>query len=106
MSIEYVIVLTTLPTEANVDLFASTLVESRLAACVSILSPVDSVYRWQDKVERASEWQVVMKTTRDRAAALQERVRELHPYDVPELLVVPVIDGHEPYLRWIADSTR
>ena len=101
-----VIVLTTLPADADAESFAGTLVNERLAACVNLLPAMHSVYRWEGKVERDTERQVVMKTTRQRVDRLWERVRELHPYDVPEFVVLQVTDGNEAYLRWIAESTR
>jgi periplasmic divalent cation tolerance protein len=97
-----VIVLTTLPADQDPLPLARTLVEEQLVACVNVLPPMQSVYRWEGKVEQAMEHQVVMKTTRDRVEALEARLRDLHPYDVPELLVLPVVDGGEPYLKWLA----
>jgi len=105
MTDEYVIVLTTLPADADAEAFAAALVGDRLAACINVLPPMQSVYRWDGKIERDTERQVVMKTARERVAHLWERVRELHPYDVPEFVVLPVADGNDAYLRWIADST-
>lgn len=97
---------TTLPPEADATAFARRLVEDRVAACVTVQGPVRSVYRWQGAVEEEPEQLVLIKTTRARAAALRERVVELHPYDVPELIVMPVIDGNAAYLRWVAESMR
>jgi periplasmic divalent cation tolerance protein len=105
MKDEYVIALTTLPADDRAPGIARTLVEERLAACVNILPAMTSVYRWKDAVEQDPEHQLVMKTTRARIPALWKRLRELHPYDVPEFIVVPVIDGHEAYLTWIGEST-
>lgn len=105
MNHEYVIVLTTLPADADGAAFARRLVEDRLAACVNLLPPMDSIYQWEGTVAHESERQVVMKTSRDRVAELWDRVREMHPYDVPEFLVLPIVDGNETYLRWIAEST-
>jgi periplasmic divalent cation tolerance protein len=105
MNHEYVMVLTTLPADADGPAFARTLVDARLAACVNLLAPMDSIYRWDGDIEHEVERQVVIKTSRDRVAALWDRVRELHPYDVPEFLVLPIVDGNDAYLRWIADST-
>lgn len=98
-------VLTTLPADADAAAFATALVGDRLAACVNLLAPMESVYRWEGKVERERERQLIMKTSRERVNALWERVRELHPYQVPEFVVVPIVDGNEAYLRWIAEST-
>jgi periplasmic divalent cation tolerance protein len=106
MDPEYVLVLTTLPADADGEAFGRALVEERLAACVNVLSLMDSVYRWEGRVERETERQVVMKTTRDRVDALWDRVRELHPYEVPEFIVIPIADGSDAYLRWIGEGTR
>ena len=105
MTHEYVMVLTTLPVDADGPAFAHALVDTRLAACVNLLAPMESVYRWEGEIEQESERQVVIKTSRDCVAALWDRVRELHPYDVPEFLVLPIVDGSDAYLRWVADST-
>lgn len=102
---KHVLVMTTLPAEADAAAFARSLVEARLAACVNLLAPMESVYRWEERVEQEPERQVILKTSRDRIDALWERVRELHPYDVPEFIVVPIVDGSDAYLRWITEST-
>jgi periplasmic divalent cation tolerance protein len=102
---DVVIVLTTWPAEGHAVQMAETLVEERLAACVNVLPAMESVYRWQDEVERAAERQVVIKTTRRVLDALRERMRTLHPYDVPEFLVVPITGGGEAYLRWVGQCT-
>ena len=102
---EYVIVLTTLPAGAENDAFGRTLVEERLAACVNLLPPMESVYRWEGQIERDTERQVIIKTARDRVAALWDRIRELHPYETPEFVVLNISDGSEAYLRWIGEST-
>ena len=99
MTTDLVLVLSNLPA-ADADRIATAVVEARLAACVS-LSPVRSVYRWQGALERADEVQATCKTTAAGAAALIECLRGLHPYQVPEILVVPVSAGHAPYLAWV-----
>ncbi len=106
MPVEHVLVLTTLPADTDVVAFAKSLVEERLAACVNLLPLMESVYRWEGRVEVESERQLIIKTTRERTETLWERVRELHPYEVPEFVVLSIIDGNDAYLRWIADSTR
>jgi periplasmic divalent cation tolerance protein len=103
---DYVLVLTTLPADADLATFAHSLVDARLAACVNLLPVMESVYRWEGKVEQERERQLFIKTTRARIAALRERLGELHPYDMPEFLVVPIADGEDAYLRWLAESTR
>ena len=106
MTSEYVMVLTTIPTDVDAIAFGRALVDERLAACVNILPTMDSVYRWEGRVEQESERQVVVKTARERILALWERVRELHPYEVPEFVVLSIVDGNDAYLRWVGESTR
>lgn len=105
MTADYVIALTTLPADADAAEFGRTLIDERLAACVNLLPVMESVYRWEGKIEFEAERQLVIKTSRDRIADLWDRVRELHPYEVPEFIVIPIMDGNEAYLRWIGDST-
>jgi periplasmic divalent cation tolerance protein len=101
----HVLVLTTLPADADAAAFARTLVAELLAACVNLLAPMESVYEWEGEMQRDAERQLIMKTVRTRVDALWQRVRELHPYDVPEFVVLPIIDGNDAYLRWLAEST-
>ena len=100
-----VLVWTTLGADANATAFAETLVAERLAACVTVQAPMDSVYRWKGSVEHDRERQIAIKTTADRVAALAARIRELHPYEVPEFLVTPVVTGSDDYLAWLREST-
>ena len=100
-----VLVLTTLPADADAPAVANTLVAERLAACVNVLAPMESIYRWAGEVQRDAERQLIMKTARAKVDALWQRVRELHPYDVPEFVVLPIVDGSDAYLRWLGDST-
>ena len=100
-----VLVLTTLPIAADAEAFAEALVKEGLAACVSIGAPMTSVYRWQGAVERAQERQIVLKTVRGEVPLVEARLAALHPYDVPELLVVPVDGGGAAYVAWVREST-
>jgi periplasmic divalent cation tolerance protein len=100
-----VIVLTTLPADADAEAVATALIQERLAACVSIGAPMISVFSWKGEVERAGERQLVLKTVADRVAPITSRLAALHPYDVPELLVLPIIDGGEAYLAWVRECT-
>jgi periplasmic divalent cation tolerance protein len=103
---EALIVLTNCPDDAVADRIARTLVEQGLAACVNRLAPVASVYRWQGAVERASETPLLVKTTRERYTEVEQAIRALHPYEVPEIVALPVVAGFAPYLRWIGDETQ
>jgi periplasmic divalent cation tolerance protein len=99
--LDAVVVLTTWPSDTDANQMAATLVREQLAACVNILPPMDSVYRWHGAVEQARERQVVIKTTAAMAEPLLARLKALHPYDVPEMLVLPVVGGGDAYLDWV-----
>lgn len=101
-----VLILTTVQDDESGEALARTLVEERLAACVNVQGPMTSVYRWQGTVETERERQLVIKTTSDRILAVEARVRQLHGYEVPEFLVVPVATGGAAFLSWVAEQTR
>jgi periplasmic divalent cation tolerance protein len=100
------LVLTNCPDEATATRIRRDLVDGRLAACVNQLGPVQSTYRWQGAVEEASEVTLLIKTTRQRYAAVEARLRQLHPYSVPEILALPVEGGLADYLNWVHWETR
>lgn len=102
---ETLVVLTNLPDDASARALAARLVESGLAACVNVLSPCRSVYRWQGAVEDAVEVPLVIKTTRARYAELERAIVDAHPFDVPEIIALPVTLGLPAYLDWIAAET-
>ncbi len=99
-----VLVLTTIYENADAESFAQTLVTERLAACVNILPAVLSVYRWQGAVESTGEQQLLIKTTTERLEALKARLVELHPYEVPEVIVMPVLNTTPDYRAWLFDA--
>src|SRR5260221_599512 len=101
---DIVLILTTVADDPKAEILARTLVEERLAACVSLSGAMRSLYRWQDKIHNELERQVVIKTVRARIADIEARVRDLHEYDVPEFLVIPVDQGSEAYVRWLTES--
>jgi periplasmic divalent cation tolerance protein len=104
--VEVLLVLTNCPDEETADRIATALVENRLAACVNVLPEVESTFRWQGRVEQAVEVPLLAKCTRERYAAVEEAIRQLHPYTVPEIIAVPVAVGFAPYLRWVAEETQ
>src|SRR5262245_31101172 len=104
MEDQLVIVITTLPASHDVAGFARTLVDERLAACVNVLPAMHSYYRWEGTLHEDHERQLVIKTSRARVGSLQHRVAALHPYDVPEFLVVSVADASKPYGAWVRQS--
>ncbi len=98
------VVLTTWPSLELARTIARMLVEEKLVACANLLPAVESIYRWEGKVETSTEVLVILKTTTDRVDALERRVLELHPYQVPEFLSLRVQDGLPAYLRWVESS--
>lgn len=102
---EIVIVLTTLPDRAAAVQLAQELVARRLAACVNVLAECASVYRWKGAVESAAEVPVLIKTRAGRYAEVEAAIRSLHPYELPEIVAVPVRHGFDEYLQWVADET-
>ena len=101
---EFRLALTTTDTAASAERLAGELVERRLAACVNIVGPVRSVYRWKGRVVRDQERLLVIKTSAEKFAALSAALADLHGYDVPELISLKVEEGARPYLDWLADE--
>jgi periplasmic divalent cation tolerance protein len=99
------LVITNLPDGYSAAQLASALIEARLAACVNILAPCRSVYRWQGKLENAEETPVLIKTTAERFDALVQAIRARHPYELPEIIAVPISQGLPEYLAWVAAET-
>jgi periplasmic divalent cation tolerance protein len=95
------LVLTTCPDEACAERIARALVAEGLAACVNILPPMRSIYRWKGKIEDASEQLLVIKSATARFPAIRDRLRALHPYELPEIIAVPIADGLPEYLAWL-----
>lgn len=101
----YGVVLVTVDTQIAAQEIARALVSDRLAACVNLF-PIHSVYTWEGKVQEAAEWQLVIKTDLALFSDIEEILQDLHPYDVPEILAIPIQHGNAPYLAWLAESTR
>jgi periplasmic divalent cation tolerance protein len=97
---DYGVVLVTTPTEAEGKAIASALIESKLAACVTLF-PVRSLYTWQDEIQQEQEWQLMIKTDLTHFDTLAKKIQELHSYEVPEIIALPIITGSQSYLNWI-----
>jgi len=98
--------LSTFPDAETARRISKQLVTEQFAACANILPAVKSIYRWKEKIERAGETLVLFKTSEDRQSAFQEKLRSLHPYEVPEIIFLPVISGLPDYLRWVNENCR
>ena len=99
-----ILVLTQMPDQASAQALARFLLEAHLAACVSVGAPVQSLYHWRGQIETAQEIPVTVKTRSERYAEVEAAIRAQHPYELPEIIAVPIIDGYAPYLDWIADA--
>ena len=103
---DVLLVITNLPDVASAGKLARQLVEARAAACVNQLAPCISTYRWQDKIETASEVPLLIKTTQAAYPRLEKLIREAHPYELPEIIAVPVMAGLPAYLSWVSNETE
>lgn len=103
---DYIEVRSTTDSREEADKICDAVVEARLAACAQVSGPIRSTYWWQGKIERADEYFLTMKTTRDRFSKLAQVIRENHSYDVPDIVAVPIVDGTHDYLEWISSETR
>ena len=106
MPVDVRVVLCTFPNPEKAAEVARELVTGKLAACVNIVPAVRSIYSWKDEVQDEQEALAVIKTSADRFEALSKRIVELHPYEVPEVIALPILGGHAPYLAWVAENTR
>jgi len=103
---EAIVVLVTCGSEEEAAKIANSLVEERLAACVNILSPIRSIYRWEGKIWDEKEWMLIIKTQKKRFEDLEKRVKSIHSYSVPEIIVLPIVKGSASYLRWLEETTE
>jgi periplasmic divalent cation tolerance protein len=101
----YGVILVTAPSQPEAEMIAETLLQEKLAACVTIL-PVQSVYRWQGDIHNDQEWQLLIKSDLDQFAELEIKIRQIHPYEVPEIIALPIVAGSQPYLNWISQQVE
>lgn len=103
---EFIQISTTTENQEQAQAIATALVERRLAACVQVSGPVQSVYRWQGAVERADEWLCTVKTRAALFPQVEAAIRELHSYECPEIIAVPIVAGSEAYLKWLGEQLQ
>ena len=103
---EFVLIISTTNNPDEAEKLAGLLVGERVAACVSISSPVTSIYRWQNNVEREQEIMLLIKTVKDKYEDVKKLILKNHSYEVPEIIMLPIIRGEEKYLQWIIDNTK
>ncbi len=103
---EFIQVFTTVDSEEKANKIASKLLDDRIAGCVQVFGPISSRYWWKGKIEQATEWFCLIKAKRRDYDAIETSIKKIHPYDVPEILALPVLDGNPDYLKWIQSETR
>jgi periplasmic divalent cation tolerance protein len=101
---DFIQISTTTGNRQDADEIAAELVSRRLAGCVQVSGPIVSTFRWQGKVETAEEWVCVIKTSRAQLSPIQKLLDEIHPYEAPEIIATPIIDGGEAYLKWLEEQ--
>jgi len=102
----YIQVSTTTETREQAQTIAQHLVEAKLAACVQILGPITSIYRWKGKVENAQEWLCLIKTKDELFDKVETAIKNLHPYETPEIIAIQIVKGSKEYLQWISEKTE
>jgi len=103
---EYIQIFTTTDKEEDAEKIAQILIEKKLAGCVQVVGPVSSRYWWKDNVEKAKEWLCIIKSKKNFYEELEKTILEIHPYEVPEILAIPVIAGNKDYLRWLDSELK
>ena len=106
INFRHIIILTTTPTLEDARKICRELVEAMLVACATTVSGVESTFRWKNQVNQEKEHLVLMKTRSDLFNAVMQRIKDIHPYEAPEIIARPIIQGCEPYLKWIDENTR
>ena len=104
MAEKVLLALSTFPDQETARCISNELVAIKFAACANILPAVESIYRWKEKIESGNETLVLFKLSEDRQSAFQEKLRSLHPYEIPEIIFIPISNGLPEYLRWVADN--
>jgi periplasmic divalent cation tolerance protein len=104
--IDFIQVVTTTEHREDAEQIARLLVERRLAACAQVTGPITSIYRWHGQIETAGEWQCWAKSRRDLYDQIEQAIRQIHPYEVPEILAVPILTGNADYLAWLENEVR
>ena len=103
---KFIQVITTTATKGDAEKIAASLVEKRLAACVQIVGPLQSTYRWKGKIEQAEEWQCLIKSRQDLFCDLEQVIKKIHPYKIPEIIALTIVAGSNDYRRWLRDELQ
>jgi len=104
MDRDYVMVLTTTVSEEEAEKISEELIEQNLGACVQVYGPIKSTYSWKGEVERSEEWMCFIKTSSDKFSEVEEKIKQVHSYEDPEIIALPIIDGSQEYLKWVDEN--
>jgi periplasmic divalent cation tolerance protein len=106
MKEKYIQVITTIDTKEDAEKITEILLNRRLAGCIQIIGPVTSTYWWKNKIEKASEWLCIVKSTKNLFEEIKQSIREIHPYETPEIISIPIVNGDNDYLKWLQDKLK
>ena len=106
MKEEYIQVITTTDKKEDAEKITEILLNRRLAGCTQIIGPITSTYWWKGKIEKAREWLCIVKSTKNLFDDIKHSIREIHPYETPEIIVIPIVNGDNDYLKWLKDKLR
>jgi periplasmic divalent cation tolerance protein len=103
---EYIQIFTTTEKKDDAEVISREIVEKRLAACAQVVGPIISTYWWKEEIERTEEWLCIMKSRRDLFSELEVAIKSIHPYEVPEIVAVPIVSGSHSYLKWLDQEVK
>lgn len=103
---EYIQVITTTEKKEDAERIAKALVEKRLAGCVQIMGPITSTYWWKENIEKVDEWLCLIKSGKDLFEELEKSIKEIHPYETPEIIAMPIIAGSKDYMKWLSNELK
>ena len=106
MKEKYIQVITTTDNKEDSEKISDILLNRRLAGCIQIIGPITSAYWWKDRIEKASEWLCIIKSMKNLFEDINQSIREIHPYETPEILAVPIVNGDKDYLKWLEDTLK
>ncbi len=106
MKEEYIQIFTTIENKEDAEKIAKSLIEKRLAGCIQIIGPISSIYWWKNKIETSQEWLCIIKSKKNLYEEIEKSIKEIHPYEIPEIIAMPIISGNKDYLKWLDNELK
>ena len=103
---EYIQIFTTIEKKEDAEKIAKSLIEKRLASCIQIVGPISSIYWWKNKIETSQEWLCIIKSKKNLYEEIEKSIKEVHPYEIPEIIAMPIISGSKDYLKWLDNELK